>query len=74
MNTQQTADLFTSVDDLERRLLVLTAKHACLWSLQPSHPADKLIWSTQIAETGREIVNTMKKLRELTGDDQYLVK
>lgn len=72
-NQNQVADLFTSVEELERRLLVLTAKHTSLWSIKPEGQPEIMMWQVQLAEISREIITTMRRLHELTGDDQYKV-
>ncbi len=60
INFQQAADLHTSIDDLERELNLLTAKHALLGF---PHNVDLL----------KRMGEIFKALHELTKDHKYKV-
>ena len=67
-------ELHTSVDDLERSLLVLNAKYISLWSFSPKNREDADRWLSQLSEVGQEINATMCRLHELTQDERYKVE
>ena len=60
------------IKELENLLLVLTAKHTALFSLQCETEME-FIRSVQAAEVGRQIRETLKELHTLTGNEIYTI-
>lgn len=54
-------------EDLERALLVLTAKHTILMNTQANDPQEEFVKSMQLAEINREIRVILKQLNEDEG-------
>jgi hypothetical protein len=71
LSIKEVADLHTSVEELERELEILTARHTSVFSHVAQDEQEKLLQGVTLAELGREIQWRLNKLYEITGDKIY---
>lgn len=71
LSIKEAAHLFTSVEELERELAILTARHTSVFSHVTDDEQEKLLQGVTLAELGREIQARLNKLYEITGDKIY---
>jgi hypothetical protein len=71
LKIQEVADLHTSVDQLEREVAILTARHTAIFSYPAEDEEEKFLQGVTLAEIGREIRERLNKLFEITGDQIY---
>jgi len=71
LSIKETADLHTSVEELEREVEILTARHTAVFSIEPTDEQERFMQGVTMAELGREIQARLNKLYEITGDKIY---
>jgi len=71
LSIKEAAHLFTSVEELERELAILTARHTSVFSHVTDDEQEKLLQGVTLTELGREIQARLNKLYEITGDKIY---
>lgn len=71
LSIKEAAHLFTSVEELEREVAILTARHTSVFSHVTDDEQEKLLQGVTLTELGREIQARLNKLYEITGDKIY---
>jgi hypothetical protein len=71
LSIKEAADLHTSVEELEREVEILTARHTAVFSHVTQDAQEKFMQGATLDELGREIQARLNKLYEITGDKIY---